>query len=271
MAIPTTPLDVTRNVMFFESATQGVLPTDPVMKNAGLQATIKKSSKKSISKIDIIGSPDPYSFMQMGNSATFDLTYKMLDTVLPRYGTELEGGTGTIEKAINFVLSRKINGTEMFRIFQDCITDSISIKYGEFYEVTQTFYCSVVSAYMTLAAFKTALGISGTPQYAPALTGNPWSNLNSTPGTPITINGTNTYNLEGLTVNYNRNVIVQRPMSNINPIYLRAGHRNITGTLEVDLDNTTLDSIYEAFTNSTIVYRVFTGSPNVDHTLNGVR
>jgi hypothetical protein len=142
---PNSNIDVTRNVLYVEETAYGVTPVNPTFLNAGIANTIAWKKSPQHQSVDILGTIDTYGEYKFGNDYTVDLKYYLTDTALLHYGTELPGGTGTIEKSLTLYISKKVNNVENFRLIQGCITESCTLDYSKIPLVSQTFRASNIT------------------------------------------------------------------------------------------------------------------------------
>lgn len=271
--VPSGPIDVTRQVQYYEETNYLQYNSNPVFQNAGVVMRFNTNDNNDSEQIRILGSADLYSNILMGKTGTFEIGYRLLDTKLLRYGTEAPGGSGTIEKGLTFLVSRKVNDVEQFRLYRGCLTERVTITIERMVDVTHEFFCPDISNWMSLATLKGLLGVATTSniQFAANITGDPWTNLRSGTNAPLTIGGTNYDNMR-LTVEFVRNIIKQQPSGYPLVKYARAGNREISGTFETWLSGTALNNLVTAFTAQQLVYRLKgPDTPVCDLTIDGVK
>jgi len=253
---PNSNIDVTRNVLYVEETAFGVTPTNPTFINAGIANTISWKKSPQHQSVDILGSIDTYGEYKFGNDYTVDLKYYMTDTALLRYGTELPGGTGTIEKSLTLFISKKVNNVENFKLIQGCITESCTLDYSKIPLVSQTLRASNITKWMTGAELATLIG--GTPVYPAALVADPWTSLGAGTLQPLTINSV-AYEIEKFTFTVARSILIQQPIGNPNPLRIKAGKRKITAAFTTWEKDNILELQVETFTAVPMVLIIQTG------------
>ena len=103
-----------------------------------------------------------------------------------KYGTELVNGTGTNEKSISILVSKKVNDVELFRVYKGVKTSSITVEITRAggVNVTQNMKCKTITDWGVTPVF------TGTTTFGPAPSGDPVTGISS--GTnPLTIAGAN--------------------------------------------------------------------------------
>lgn len=254
-------------------------PTDPTFSNIGVVSSVTPSINIAHKITRIVGSRHKYSDRKMMKEGTVQMTYELLDTVMPAYGFGDPNGAGTIEKPLSFLESAKINGAQRYRFYRDAITETISFALERDFMVNQNFYVSDVTNWLTEAELATALGLTGTdtPQFAPALTGEPWNHLDHEvvpPNTlsPLTING-DTFLYNTLNIEVNNNLRKLNPGGYDQTKYISVGNLVITGTFNTWLaEGTVLETATRDFTDNTIVLKLKENTSNdVLLTLTGVK
>jgi hypothetical protein len=254
-------------------------PVDPVFSNVGVVSSVTPSINIAHKITRIVGSRHKYSDRKLMKEGTVEMVYEMLDTTMPNYGFGDPAGAGTIEKPLSFLESALINGAQRYRFYRDAITETISLALERDFVVTQNFYVSNVTNWLTDAELLTELGLTGTdtPQFAPALTGEPWNHLDHevvppNAGSPLTVNGDlflyNTLNIE-----VNNNLRKLNPGGYDQTKHISVGNLVITGTFNTWLaEGTILETATRDFTDNSIVLKIkeLTGG-DITLTLNGVK
>jgi hypothetical protein len=169
-------------VQYVEETQYGVTPDNAVFVHAGPLVELTENVDIGSIKYRQIGSRDIYSLIKTGEMYSFELTFNPIDDALIKYGINLPGGTGTIEKSLTFIKSQKINDTEMFTLYKGCRCDSIDVEVTNdgAVEVTMTFLCREITT-------PSATHGLVTPTFASNPTQEPWTNLSPGSG-PLTIN-----------------------------------------------------------------------------------
>lgn len=256
--------------------TQG---TDPIYANVGVNSSYTPNFTEQHKETRIVGSRFLYSDRKLMEEGTLSVVYEMLDTVLPNYGIKDEAGTGTIAYPISFLETVTFpGGTTLYRQFNDCLTETITLDFVKDFVITQNFYSADITPFMTESALKTALGITGTGtiDFAPNLSGEPWNHLDSeinNTSSPVTVDG-DPFLIEALRVEINNNLRKQNPMGYSQTRYIKPGNYVLTGTMTVYLqESQDLITAVRDFTSHEVVLKVkeATTPGDVTLTLSGVK
>lgn len=199
---------------------------------------------------------------------TVSITYEMNTdggTVLPRYGILDPVGTGTMARPISFLETVTYpSGTVMYRQFNNCITENIAFNFERDYTVTQDFYATEITPFMTLAELQTALGLgTAQPNYPSDLVGEPWNHLDHaatpselTSGSPVTVSG-DIFLAENMTVEVANNLRKQNPLGYSQTRYVSAGNKEVTGTMTVySVEAQVMIDHVRNFDSNTIVIKI---------------
>jgi hypothetical protein len=160
-------------------------------------------------------------------------------TVIPRYGILDPVGTGTMARPISFLETVTYpSGTTLYRQFNNCITENITFNFERDYTVTQDFYATEITPFLTLAQIQTALTL-GTqlPNFPANPVGEPWNHLDHetiipNTGSPCTVSG-DIFLIENMTVEVANNLRKQNPLGYSQTRYISAGNKEVTGTMTV--------------------------------------
>jgi hypothetical protein len=273
MPIPTAPKDVTKQISFFEQLTYLTTPTDPQHINAGVIMNVDVNENIDDEEVRIQGDRHLYSDIKMGKEATVSLEYALINTTLARYGSEDPLGSGTIEHGIEIVQARKLNATEQVRVGRAALTDSMAISLERIPRITQNFYVPDLTPYMSIADYKTYLGIVGTgsPKWADPITEDPWTHLTGSNGsaTTLEIDG-DPVDVARATINVNNNIIKQKPLGHENTLYACAGNQVITISVEPFLYDNTFRDLVADFEEVQVV-AMLNADADVAITLDGVK
>ncbi len=259
--IPPSNIDVTRNVLFCEEPSFGTVQTNATWKNAGIANSLTWKKSPQHQAVDILGSVDSYGEYKFGNDYTVEIKYYLLDVELLKYGTELPNGTGTIEKSLTILVTKKINNVESFRVFKGCITESCTYDFSKIPMVTQTFRASNISDWLDATEAAAVIGASGSITYPGALSADPWTSLdvgssNLTYTQPLSINSV-PYDVAKFTFTVSRNILILQPLAAPDPTYIKAGRRKITAALTTwPKDNGSSGNILENMVDSFSPYNM---------------
>jgi len=271
--IPTSSAKVFRQVQFYPEVNgPGLQVVDPQLYNAGIITSEGKSKNADTESVRIQGSRKEYANIAMGIEGTISLDYHILDTKLIRYGILDPGGVGTIEEPLAFIYARKINNVDNYKLVQGCVTDSITINIDRVPTISHTFTAVKISQWMTLAALRTALGLTGTsnPKWASPLTDEPWTHLLGTDGasSAVTLNGS-AADITKMSITVNNNVLKQKPLGYKQPKWVEAGNKDISLSIEPYLYDNSFEDLVDNNTLSTIVVCLKATSPVVNLTVTG--
>lgn len=243
--IPTSAQEVEINGYFIEETDVGTTPTNGTWKTIGLVSTINESRTKDVEEIPIVGSPDPYATIEMGDTKSFDMKYYLIDTIdFLKYLVVLQAGTGTPGKSVSVLQKQKINGVSNYMLYRGCFPDSGSFNFERVPSVDMTYRALNMTNWIDQTALDAIIGAS--PVFPGPITDTPITNL--TGGTdPFTVAGS-PMDLNRLTVGVNRNVRERKPLGNRDPTYLGVGNRRFTVSLETWSEDNDLLTWWQNFT-----------------------
>ncbi len=268
--IPTHQVDIVDNMVYFEETAVGANPVGaPTLSPVPLVNSMNKTESWRNDVRFVLGKIDRHAVLKSKKENNFSLTYDLYDTTFFQYGTELPGGTGTIDKTLCFILPVRLNGTTYYKRFRGCITDTVNLAIEEYYTVDHSWIAQKVSEYMTLDELKLDLGLSTTATLTfPSFpTDIPWTNLQPVDVTdkPLTVNGVATY-CASLNISIERGPTPAEAVANETFFYIKAGYRKITGSMTLYLTSKTIDTLFRGFTQFTIAYKL-SGTPLCDITM----
>lgn len=217
-------VDFVKHLQYVEGAagTYATIPSSPTFVSAGAVREMTEAVELESINYRFIGSRDRYKEIKTGTNYTFSVTYNPLNETLMKYGTELPGGSGTIERDLQFLKSVKINGTEKYMLLKGarCNSIEISVTNDSAVDVTQEFICS------TITDWSSTSGISGTPTYQPAPSTTPWTNLDGG-SQPLRWNGT-ALDVPSFSMTVNNNIARVKPNGETEPKWVDPTFRDIT-------------------------------------------
>jgi hypothetical protein len=216
-----------KELQFSEETTYGTLATSPAFTPVGYEPRVMFRFDPKMLVLPQPGSEDPETIQGgAANEITWDVTYRMTDTLFARYGVNAQGGgSGTIDKSLTLLMSVKLSATtETWIVLQGARPNitTISGRAGGVLEAriigkSQTFPIPVQS--------------DPGYNYATSSTAQPIQ-LKDGGLTPLTI-GAISYDVNNITVNVNRNLsILPQPGSHSAQIILPQ-NREITGTFGI--------------------------------------
>lgn len=154
---------------------------------AGLRVYMQETTKATAERYRKEGSRDIYKMLKTGEAYAFAIKCGIIDTRLLRYGTELPGGTGTIEKSLNFMYSKLMNNAgalqEQYKFYLGARCDRTELEIaGGVINLSQNWICQ------SITPFNATSGLT-TPTFASAPTQDAWTALTGGSG-QLTIGGT---------------------------------------------------------------------------------
>ena len=275
MAIPTSSSKVTKQVQYYAEINGfGASVTNPTFVNAGVISSASISISVDHEEIRIQGSRKQYADIMMGIEGVITLEYQFLDTKLLRYAITDPNGVGTIEESLGIIFSRKIDNVEEFCLARGCISEEATITFDRVPMVSQQFYTSSVSEWLTLTQLKTALGIVGTAavSFASAITAEPWTHLTGSTdqnSTSVTVNGS-ACDITKMTVTVNNNLLKEKPLGYKTVKFVEAGNKVVTVSVEPYLYDNTFFLLVNNFTLFNIVGCLKAATPTVNLTVTGI-
>lgn len=228
---PTGTWNVVKKLQYVEENVFGQTPASPSFALAGHNVSLRENTEVSVQKYREVGSRDIYKMLKTGEMYSFELRYQPTSTALARYGTELPGGAGTIEKSLSFVYTQLVNGTETWYSFLGARTDQVELEVTETaVNVSHRFLCKDIPATVTADPFTT-------PAYAGADSSAPYTGASSG-SNPLTVNSAN-YDTPRFkaTVNWNPEVI--RPNGETQAKFILPTNRDI----KVEFDTWVKDDV----------------------------
>jgi hypothetical protein len=266
--IPTHQVDVIDNMVYFEEPTTGANPAGaPVLKPVPLVSSMNKTESWRNDVRFVLGKIDRHAVLKSKKENNFNVTYDLYDTVFFQYGTELPGGSGTIEKTLCFILPIRLNGETMYKRFRGCITDTVNISIEEYYTVDHSWIAQSVSEYMTEDELKLDLGLTTTTDltFPPAPEYIAWTNLQpaGTTDKPLSINGVPTYCVS-LNLSLERGPTPAEATANETFFFIKSGYRKITGSTTLYLTGKEIDTLFRDFTHFTLTYKLNDDSVDED-------
>lgn len=268
--IPTHMVDIVDNMVYFEETTPGANPTGaPTLEPVPIVSDFNKTESWRNDVRFVLGKIDRHAVLKLKKENNFNISYDIYDTTFLRYGTELPGGSGTIEKTLCFILPVELNGQTYYKRFRGCITDTVSISVEETYGVEHSWIAKSVSEYMTLDELKLDLGLSTTATLTfPAFpTDIPWTNLKpaGTTDKPLTVNGVETF-CQALNLSLERGPTPAEAVANETFFYIKSGYRKVTGSMTLYLTGKEIDTLFRGFTSFLLTFKL-SDSPACDMTM----
>ncbi len=241
---------------FVEETTFGVLPlANTTFTSCGLISDLDKTFNVENEQYRILGNRDIYSQVKLGEQYTFTIKYRPTDTVLMKYGTELVSGTGTNEKSISILVSKKVDNIEKYRIYRGVKTSSITV------EITRTggITCTQNMKCIGISDWGTAPSFTGTTTYAATPTADPVTGISSG-SNPLTIASVN-YDTPRFSFTVDQGLQEIKPNGELTLKYLFATNRTITVDFDTWIKDIVLQTAQAAYTAQAVTYQI-SNTPN---------
>lgn len=238
-------------MQYVEETTYGVTPTSPTFIHAGPLVDLTENVDIGSIKYRQIGSRDIYSLIKTGEMYSFEITFNPLDELLIKYGVDLPGGTGTIEKSLTFVKSQKINDVENFTLYKGCRCDSVDIEVTNdgAVEVSMTFLCREITTPSSTSGLTT-------PTFASNPTTAPWTNI--TPGSgPLSVNSV-VYDTPSFSMSVTNNLERIKPNGELIAKFVEPTLRDVTFEFDTWLKDTVLLADTKTLTPRSLEYKLST-------------
>ncbi|WP_337861468.1 phage tail tube protein [Nitrososphaera sp.] len=229
---PTGTWNIVKKLQYVEESAFGSTPGSPAFVLAGHQVRMRESTETSAQKYRELGSRDLYQMLKTGEMYSFELQYQPTSTALMRYGTELPGGAGTIEKSLSFTYTQLINAAETWYRYLGARCDQLEVEVTEAaVKVMQRFLCKDIPAAVTADPFTT-------PGYAGADTSAPYTGASSG-SNPLTINSNN-YDVPRFKVSVDWNLEVIKPNGETQAKFILPTNRDISVEFDTWVKNDVL-------------------------------
>lgn len=232
--IPTGAFYIQKRPQYVEESTFGTTPSSPTFLSVGSMQDMAYNADIPNVKYRQLGSRDIYQVIKTGEMYGIVFKYQPFNTNFMKYGTEYPNlsATGNVAKSLSMVWSQNINNVENFFLASGFRTERIEIDVTETaVMVTQTMVGKNISTPTT-----TYPG-TGTPTYAAADTGNPWTGLTSG-SLPLTINSLN-YDVTRFRVSVAQNLDKVKPNGETVIKFLEPTNRDIVVDMDMVVQNTT--------------------------------
>lgn len=244
---------IVKELQFCEESSYGILPASPVFTPVGYEPRIMFRFDPRMVPVPQPGSEDIMTIQGgAANEITWDVTYRMTDSIFARYGVNAQGGgAGTIDKSLTLLMSVLLSATtETWIILQGARPNitMISGRSGGHLEAR------IIGKSQ---AFPTPVQLNPGFTYATSSTAQPIQ-LKDGGLTPLTISGVS-YDVNNITVNVNRNLsIIPQPGSH-SPQIILPQNREVTGNFGICWETTALFNILGTQTAQPMVWTLSTG------------
>jgi hypothetical protein len=244
---PTLGLLVADTIQYVEEglnlANFGVFPTNPAMQWIGADMNYSDSADVGSILIRNLGSEDLKYITPGATEFELDVDYAMQTSTFAKYFANAQGGgSGSIDASLSMLIAPKVSGTVEYLVATGCRPDSGSIKWqlGKELRATAKLFAQNLAAYTTASPI-------GTGTFASDPGTAPWKFTD--PGASGITVGSAAYDVQELTVNFNRNMQRIRAIGSQNVKYLVPGVRDITFDLTILLEDV---GAYSAELNGTL-------------------
>ncbi len=239
---PTLGLLVAETAQYVEEATPGTFPTNPSLLWIGSDMMYSDSADMGSIKIRNLGSEDLKYVVKGQDNYDLTLDYALQTSAFAKYLVNSQGGgAGSIDKTLSILIAPKINGTAQYLQALYCRPDSGSLKWqlGKETRANIKLFAQSIQAY-------TNTNPVGSGSFATDPGTNPW--IFTDPGSAgVTIGGT-AFDINDLTINFNRNLQRVRAIGQSTARYIVPSVRDITFDITILLEAT---SNYSALLNGT--------------------
>ena len=247
--IPTGAYYVIKRPQYVEESTFGTTPTSPTFLSVGSMQDMAASADIPNVKYRQLGSRDLYQVIKTGELYGIVFKYQPFNSNFMKYGTEYSNlaATGNIAKSLSLVWSQNINNVENFYLGSGFRTERIDIDVTETaVMVTQTMIGK------NIATPSSTYPGTGTPTYAAADVGTPWTGL--TGGSlPLTINSNN-FDVTRFRVSVTQNLDKVKPNGETVIKFLEPTNRDIAVDMDMVVQNTTTLADVKTLTARTASY-----------------
>lgn len=229
--VPTGAYNYVKIPQFVEETSFATPPASPTFISCGAITDNATTAEVGVITNRQLGSRDIYQDVKTSEIYQIVFKYQPYNTNFMKYGTELYNAavTNNISKSFSILWSQLINGVENFYYAKGCRTDKLEIAITEpKVEVTQTILAQQIN---TPATSFTLAGGTGTPVYAGANVGAPWSGMNGGPA-PLTINALS-YDTITFKVTVNNNIDKVKPLGETFFKFLEPTNRDVLVDFEI--------------------------------------
>jgi hypothetical protein len=232
---PTLGLQVAETIQYVEEgitqSTFGVFPTNPAMLWIGADMNYSDSADMGSILIRNLGSEDLKYILPGAENFELDLDYALQTSTFAKYFVNSQGGgSGSIDASLSMLIAPKISTTTEYLVATGCRPDSGSIewKLGKEIRAKAKIYAQLLAAY-------TATSPIGTGSFASDPGTNPWKFTD--PGASGITIGAVAYDIQELTVSFNRNLQRVRSIGQATSKFLVPGVRDITFDVMIMLED----------------------------------
>ena len=231
----------------------GTTPSTPTFIQAGYNPTFTYTDQPEGVDVRILGNEGKTTKVKVGMSGLLDIRTHVVDANLIKwFFNAAAGGAGTIDDSATFLFTHNVLGTDTYRIGKGCIplNATLDIPNRGLIELSGQVLVTQPADEDDFSNISNV--ITGTPTYAPALTGPPWTHL-SGGSTPLTI-GNNAYRDRGMRISITRELSLLDSSGDSTVQFAKAARKTITGSItafRIDSLNQAAAAAYTEFAGTT--------------------
>ncbi len=255
----TNSLKIKKQLQYYEGAagTYAVIPTAPVtLTHAGPIRTLPEAHEMQSINYRYIGSEDRFAEIPTGTAYTFTTTFNPISPTLLGYGLNPAGtGAGSIDRDLQFIKSRLVNGVEKYQWYLGarCNSCEISISGDSAVEGSMDWICKSITDWST----DHGMGV-GTVTWGTNPTTLPWTNTSPGPANvPLRFNNVELHTKQ-TTFTVNRNLHAEKPAGETQILWLDPTFRDVSGSFSTYLRGGVQRADMVGLTPRTLEYRLTT-------------
>jgi len=208
----------------------GVTPATPTFIQAGYNPTFTYTDQPEGVDVRILGNEGKTTRVKVGMSGLLDIKTNIVDTNLVKwFFNAAGGGAGTIDDSATFLFTHKVLGADTYRVLKGCIplNATLEIPNRGLVELSGQILVTNPQDEGLVSAISSV--ITGTPTYAPALSGPVWTHLSG--GAKPLILGGNNYRDRGFRLNITRELSMLDSSGDTTVKFAKAARKTITGSI----------------------------------------
>jgi hypothetical protein len=211
----------------------GTTPATPTFTQAGYSPAFTYTDQPEGVDVRQLGTEGKITRVKTGMSGLLDIRTTIVDSALAKWffnaATIARVTAGIIDDSATFLYTHSVLGVDTYRIMKGCIplNATLDVPHRGLIELSGQILVTQPEDEAPFANISNS--INGTPTYAPAVTGPPWTHLSG--GTqPLTIGNSN-YRDRGMRVSITRELSLLDSSGDVNVLFARASRKTITGTI----------------------------------------
>ena len=250
----TTVRDVVKPLQFVEEGTTavtfGVPPVSAAFIAAGINTEISLDPRVVSETIRALGLEDWADSVKTQESYAFTLRSNLLNTILPKYGVNAVGGTGTIGASLLFAYSKYIDGVQYYTLMKGCrpISTTLTLNRG-LWSLDQTFSAKSIDKEIL-----TADGGLTTPTWVTSIpAGSP---LKHQDATNVFSWGGTVFPERSFSTTVTRDLAMLDINGEVQTLFTKAAIRDIAWSIETYKKAVTIKDDYHDQTERGMVYKI---------------